>query len=355
VLVLPVVPREENSFPLTLKETQAGFAPFPGLSVDLAFGEAYPRTVRLRWEGGSILREDGRFLSVVDGFSFSGVTSESATVAATLLDEGSFELTVSEVGRFSVLLEGNWLPETDDAPSARAFSVELTVNVGRVVSVGWGPCVSRLVRVIENAPFRMHSFRLSDENSPWFSPVNVDPSSSVEVTVHAAPGTTLTADDGLGSLVATGPEQTISVRALGSEIGSFELVHLSSVDGFGARFFFSAPWQRGSTEVFSGDTARAPRPGETPGHIGVAPSLSIGGVDVCSVALPEWFEVRTDTPETCTTTGELGCGEACSLSALPVVVLAENPGTCELSVAAPELNGGLGMSAGLSVELIPLE
>ena len=86
-----------------------------------------------------------------------------------------------------------------------------------------------------------------------------------------------------------------------------------------------------------------------------AGEISIGGEPVCSVALSEWFEVRTNTPATCTTTGELGCGEACSLSALPVVVLAENPGTCELSVAARQLNGGLGLSAGLSVELIPLE
>lgn len=353
--MLPVVPREENSFPLTLQETETGFAPFPGLQVDLAFGEAYPRSVRLRWEGGSIFREDGRFLSVTEGFSFSGVTSQSETVLATLLDDESFELTVSEVGRFSVLLEGSWVPETEDAPSARAFSVELSVNVGRVVSVSWIACASRLMRVLEHAPFSTSWYLLSDENNPWFTPVNVDPSSSVEVTVHAAPGTTLTADNGLASLVATGPEQTISVRALGSEIGSFELVHLSSIDGFGARFFFGAPWQRGTTELLSGDTARAPRPGETPGHIGVAPSLSIGGEPVCSVALSEWFEVRTNTPATCTTTGELGCGEACSLSALPVVVLAENPGTCELSVAARQLNGGLGLSAGLSVELIPLE
>ena len=355
VLVLPVVPREEAGLPLILEEVGGALGVFQEFEVDVALGEPYPRTVTLRPEGGAIFLEDGRLLSAEEGLSFKGVSSESDAVGVRLVDEESFELTVSEEGRFSVWLEVGWVPESDDAPGAQVVSVEFSVDVRRVVSAFWGGCGDSVRRVVENAPLRTSYLRLYDEEVAWFSPVNADPASSVEVTVHAAPGTTLRADDGLGSLVAAGPEQTLSVRALGAEIGQVELVHLSSVDGLSARFFYGAPWQRGVTELSSGDSALVSRSAESTGYIGVAPRLSVGGVDVCSAELPEWFELRTESPETCPTNDTLGCGDACDLSALPVVALAENAGRCELTVTGAELNAGLGLSAELEVELVPLE
>jgi hypothetical protein len=354
VLVLPVIPREENSLALMVEETATGFDVFPELSIQLALGESYPATVRFHLEDGFMLLEDGRFLTDLEGFTFNAVTSGSEGLGATLVDEDHFELTAREVGDFPMKLEGNWIPTTSDGPSERPFSLTLNVQVRRVASVVWHPCVNSPVRVLEGAQLQTPWHELLGEDGLSFLPANADSSHNVEVTIHAAPDTTLTAEDGLASLVAEGPEQTISVRALGAEIGSFELVHLDTVDSLGARFFFGAHWMRGTTELASGDTAYAPRPGDTPGYIGVAPELRVAGTAVCSVARPEWFELRSNTPDTCSETSELGCGDACTVDALPVVVLAESPGTCELAVDAPESNAGLGTSAGLSVELIPL-
>lgn len=352
VLVLPVIPREENSLALMVEETATGFEALPELSIQLALGEPYPPSVRFHQENGFMLLEDGGFLTDLDGFEFSAVTSGSEALGATLVDEDHFELTAREVGDFPVKLEGTWVPTTSDGPSERSFSLMLTVHVRRVASVVWHPCVHSPVRMIEGAPFETPWHELLGEDGMSFLPANADASHNVEMTIHAAPGTTLTAEDGLASLVAEGPEQTISVRALGTEIGSFELVHLDTVDGLDARFFFGAHWMRGTTDLASGDTAYAPRPGEAPGYIGVAPRLSVAGTAVCSVSRPEWFDLRSNTPETCSETSELGCGDACTAEALPVVVLAESPGTCELAVGAPGSNA---KSATLSVELIPLE
>jgi hypothetical protein len=355
VLVLPVVPREESALPVMLGETDTGFEAFPEWTVSLALGEPYPASVRFGLEDGFMLRQDGRLLTELEGLTLRAANAPSAALGVALVDGNHFELTAREVGDFTVTLEGDWVPATSDAPSERAFSIELTVEVRRAASVVWHPCVTTPLRMIAGAPFQMAWHELLDEDGMQFSPANAEGSNNVEFTVRAAPGTTLTAEEGLASLVADGPEQTIEVQALNAQIGSFELVHLDSADGLEARFFFAADWMRGTTELFPGGTAHAPRPGQDPGHIGVAPTLSVGGVNVCSAAQPEWFEVRSETPSTCSETGERGCGEACSLSALPVVVLAESPGICELAVSAPASNGGLGTTAGLSVELVQLQ
>lgn len=353
MLVLPVVPREENSLALLMEEKGAEFASLAEPTIAMALGEAYPSSVRFDLNGGMIVREDGTFLSSFEGFVITAVTADDDALGARLVDDEHFEITAREVGDFSVLLEGNFVPPTSDAPAARSFSIAVTVRVRRIASVVWHACVHSPVRVLEGAAFRTAWHEVQAEDGVAFSPANADPSSNVEMTVHAASGTTLTAEDGLASLVAQGPEQSVRVRALGSEIGSFELVHLESADGFSARFFFGANWMRGATELSTGDSARTPRSDEDAGHIGVVPELSVRSTPVCSIALPEWFEVRANTPDTCTENGELGCGHVCNLDALPVLVVAENPGTCALSVSAPRSNAGSGMSAGLSVELAP--
>lgn len=352
--MLPVVPREESELLLMLEEAEVGFESFPGWSVDLALGDGYASTVRFELDDGYLVREGGTYLTDLDGLTLTSATVQSGELGARLVDGKSLELTAREVGDFNVRLEGDWVPAADDEPSARSFSIELGVRVRRVGSVVWNACVHSPVRVIAGTPFAMAWHELFDENGERFSPANARSSSNVEFTVRAAPGTKLTAKDGLSSLVAEGPDQRIQVEAFGSSVGSFELIQLDEVDGLEARFMFAADWMRGTTELFDGDTAYVPGAEREPGHIGVAPMLSVGGVKVCSPPLPEWFEVRSETPATCSETSELGCGGACPESALPVVVLAENVGTCELAVIAPATNGGGGTRAARSVELIPL-
>jgi hypothetical protein len=357
VLVIPVEPREESLTALSFEEVGDGFEPFPGgSSIALALGEEYPSAVRFGLVGNYIVRENGAFLFAEDGWSAEGIASDSDELGVRLIDAQHFELEGRVAGDFSVTLEGMWTPREESEPSERPFAVVIPVSVRRVAAMNFHACASSPVNVVSGSPFAFARHEVFDDQGVSFLPANADSRRNVGMTVRAAPGTKLVAEDGIRSLVVEGPAQVVTIHADTGEEFSFNLIEPESVNGIDARFLFSASWLRGHTELESGGTVRLPWTQQEPGLIEVSPQLFVDEVPICSEWAPEWFELRSNTPSTCpeTSVPAPDCTD-CFDPVLATGVLAQGPGACEVVLEASSMNHGAGIATSLLVELVAPE
>jgi hypothetical protein len=351
VLTIPVGARPASSFMLALEEKATGIVgSFSRL--DLAFGDEYPRKVTLDLTGSYLFDQAFRYFDAAGRIELTAVSAVSSGIIANRVDAEHFEVEVEAEGDFTIQLAGTWSPQEDDEPRAGAFAGEVLVRVRRVRATAVLGCGPEPRYVVSGAPFRTPYLQLTTEDGEQFIPANASGSRSVPLSVHATAGTRLSTPDGIGSLVAVGEDQTLSVRWGETELATFELVSQARVDGLKVAFQRRGPSVRGSLEVSSGGQIRIDVAGDQRHQIYAVPELSVSGVPVCSLVVSEWFVRSSRTPAVCPLT-RVGPCDFCDAEMLPDGVNLEALGTCRFAVDAPELNAGAGLSDELSVEVLP--
>lgn len=349
-LVIPVEPRDTASVSLMLSETDVDIVSMPGSSVSLALGEEYPKVVRFDLGDSYIVRPNSTFVRARDGLALMSVDAPGDGIDARWVDARTFEVGIREVGDFAVLLEGRWYPQDENDPPELPFVVSLGVRVRRVASVAWRAC-SDSVYVASGGGFRSSSLTVYGEDGVAFTPANARATRGATVSVHAEPGTHLSAVGGIDTLLATGPAQTIEVRSDFGSLGTFELVPLENIDGLMTRFMMFASWTRGGRELMSGasiDTSLGPN---SLAYIEVEPTLTVGSARLCSPALGEWFELRSTTPSTCPIAEEPWCTD-CLSGILPVAANVVGIGACNLTLSGAAFNAQMGLESTLAVDFI---
>lgn len=347
-LVIPLRPLDANSISLFLPPSSDADEPQP---VNLALGEGYPRVVRFDFEGSYWSDENLGLLEAAPHLAVTGVTSLREGLDARRADAETFELEVHEVGDFPVSLALTWTPSDPSEPPATMFTRELMVRVRRMAGMRWAPCQDEAAVVVSGAGFRTGYVEPVDEDGATFYPDNASYARPITVSVHARPGTKLTTKDGLALLVVDGPEQRVEVLSGRGDSAHFDLIEPASIDTLRAQFFLGGDWTRGTSEIKSGSVVAAPL-SRGPGRIYVVPHIEYQGRTVCSPALPAWFELTSNTPATCPTSHEPICADACYTDALPTGASALESGACQLSLNAAGLDGGRGLSTGLSLEFV---
>jgi len=352
ILVIPVEARHTNSLALMLDDGPEVLGPALAHEVSLAFGSEYPKKVTFDLLGSFIFEEAGTLVDATSGLELTSATAVSAGITARRVDAKHFELEVQAEGNFSIAIDGTWSPSAADQPLAGPFSVEVLVRVHRVASAVLNACGASPRYVVSGAPFQRPYLQLYSAEGDSINPANASGTRSATISVHARAGTRLSAADGIGSLVAVGDEQTLSVRHGDTEIGSFELVPPARVDGLRTRFVERANWIRGVSELSSGSKVYLHSSSLEVGQVHAAPELFVGGVPVCTQIVPAWFDPRSKTPDVCPLVTPPQC-DVCSENTLPEAVSIEELGTCQFVVDAPELNGGSGLSEELSIQVVP--
>jgi hypothetical protein len=349
-LVIPFEPRTEASIPLGLQFEAGAQVGFADHTVTFAIGEGYPETVLFDFDGSYLvdgMTANSTFWSV--NVAVSSVSAEGDGIEVRAVGSDQIELSVREPGDYALTLEGEVSSAEPGEYPPTAFRVPLTVSGRRIAGVSWHSCdAPAYVLPGASLPPRVY-FRPFDEAGNTLYPVNVTTERSVTVSVHGAPGTSLSLaaeEEGIRSLRVSGSPQTIEVRSAFGPVGSFELIDPARVDGLGALFQLHGVG-RSALTLESGESYSF---GVGSSWIGVVPALSVGGWPVCSVPGDDLFTFESLTPEACAITPRESCTASCDLGLLETGASVLANGACELVLEAPEFAGGTGQSVSLAVD-----
>lgn len=206
-----------------------------------------------------------------------------------------------------------------------------------------------------------------DSEGERFHPANADERRPVTVTVRGSAQTALQLADeeeGLSSLIATGPDDELTFSAFDEAIASAELVARSRIDAALAAFGLQALKGSG-VALQSGESYGAEGwsfPGiasRLTGSIDVAVRAEyVGGAPLCTAPPRDAFSLSSATADVCSVVNAPGHGDYSAGSSYvyldsSVDVVAD--GTCTLELHAPDYAGGDGWSTALSVELVNVE
>jgi hypothetical protein len=303
-----------------------------GAHLDFALGDAYPDVV-------DVDVRDLILAELEEGIELRTTAVDGPGLDATVVDEDTFRVTLQQEGDFRIRLTGQHGGEP-----AGTFDTEVSVavrTIGSLSLAGCGPDGGAALLGYEAAPGWLRVFA---PDGTLIVPANADVARPVTVTVHASAETELRAADGLATLVAEGPPQVVEVTSDLGEVGKFELVEPSRVDGIDAWYYLSATWTRGLS-LQSGMTQRVLF--DSPGIISVEPRLTVEGRALCTPLAEEWFELLSRTPDVCplAPSGEEFAQNARLVDGASVVA----PGRCELGVMAP-MFGSAGIATTLAVD-----